>query len=543
MAKTKKYIYLLCVFILFNICVEAHLVYTRTGWMQAFEALLLVVNIGNLIFCYFKFLKPKKPKDEDFHYFEDLKKDFAAHMDRMDAVNRPAIASRAPISLISGSRIDTITVTSGGGATYTICDNNARENNDMREGLHVGDKVVMNDDFEGHGNGLYGTIALVAPFVDSDDENQTAYMIKFDEPQSFAHDGVGRFNPPEDHRYWTITCADWTNYFNLIESVMKKQQAASAYQPGTPITEYVDSIIATCKDKERLKWLKTFKNCILPPEVKETIEEALSVVLCADKFDEWGINDHFEKGLANTILLWGEPGTGKTMICESLAAILDKNLMKIDSGLLESNIPGQTERNIKQAFEDAKKENCVIMFDECDSVLSDRDMVGVIMGAQINCLLTEIERFDGVCVLTTNQLHRLDKALARRIVAKVKLSLPDKPARVEIWKSLIPTKMPIDENIDFDLLSTHEISGGDIKNAILLAARKAIAKHVQPVTMDHFNDALSLVVKGKKEFEGSRRNHRSFMLPDMGSSCNEGIDKIRTTDKVSSDDNMRIAFP
>lgn len=280
----------------------------------------------------------------------------------------------------------------------------------------------------------------------------------------------------------------------------KRLAELKQYKPGMPISEFVDSLLQSGVDADQKKWLETFKRCVLPPKVRSMIEEALTMVLLSHKFDEWGINEAFEKGLTNSILLYGPPGTGKTMIAESFAAVLGKNLLKVDTATIQSQIPGEAERNIKSNFEKAGEENAVLMFDECDSLLYNRDAVGAIMAAEINCLLTELERFDGVVILTTNRLGRLDPALQRRIIAKIELGLPGKKERLQIWKNLMPPKMPVGD-INFETLAKETISGGDIKNAILLAARKAITLNATKVEMEHLEIALSNVVQSKKDFE------------------------------------------
>lgn len=386
----------------------------------------------------------------------------------------------------------------------------------------VGQRIKFITDAGGISEDAKGTVI----FADRDPrDGENTLVIEMDDCHvSENRDGRPLIQGKAGHCI-TLACGSQRNDIDryIVPIKIKKTKANIDYQPGTPISAYVDAIIQKETDKVRLKWLKTFQNCVLPPHVKETIEEALTVILCQHKFEEWGINEHFEKGLTNSILLFGPPGVGKSMISESLAAVLGKNLMKIDSGTLQSNVPGQTERNIKKAFEDAKKNDCVLMFDECDSVLSNRDMVGVILAAEINTLLTEIENFDGVCVLTTNRLHNLDPALARRIVAKVRLDLPDKETRAQIWKKLMPPEMPLCESVDFNLLALHALSGGEIKNAIILAARKAIAKNLDKVTQKHFDDALALVVSGKTEFENSEA--RGYRRTSWSRQSGAGISK------------------
>ncbi len=296
----------------------------------------------------------------------------------------------------------------------------------------------------------------------------------------------------------------WIDFDNLMliksAEIKKTKLITPNYKAGMSISDYVKKLLKIEKDKERIKWLRTFDNCVLPIKVREIIEEALTIVLRADVFEKWGINDHFEKGLTNSILIYGPPGTGKTMVSESIASILGLNLMKLTNADIQSNIPGRTEKNISESFEKAKSDNAVIMLDECDSILYNRNAVGSILAAEINHLLMEIERFSGVVLLTTNRLHKLDEALQRRIIAKVELPLPDKDSRKKIWQKLIPEKMPT-EDLDFTRLSISKLSGGEIKNAILLSARKTISQNRKKVIMSDFLISIDTILKSKKDFE------------------------------------------
>jgi ATP-dependent 26S proteasome regulatory subunit len=310
-------------------------------------------------------------------------------------------------------------------------------------------------------------------------------------------------NYQENKKYWDI---------DVLKSDSSSNDIGIEFTPGMRVHEYIKKLLvvvqkaakkkdATEEMKTRAKMLSVYQRCILPERVRTQVEAALVVALRRNIFEEWGFDEHFEKGLTNAMLLHGPPGTGKTMLSESIAAVLGKNLMLLSTADLQSQIPGQMERNIKAAFAQAAKCNSVLLLDECDSLLMNRDRVGFILGSEINALLTEIERFDGVVILTTNRVHTLDPALARRIVSKVEVLPPEKAARVEIWKTTIPTKMPLAEGIDFEKLADARLTGGEIKNAVLLAARYAIADVADRVTMQHFSDAVESVLDGKDAFE------------------------------------------
>lgn len=295
-----------------------------------------------------------------------------------------------------------------------------------------------------------------------------------------------------------------TGYYINEKDLSLIKEKDNIFTPGMNLNKYVKQLIKNSSDSNRKKWLKTFDRCILPKEVKELIEESLIVVLRSEMFEKWGLNAQFEKGLTNSILLYGAAGTGKTMICESIAAVLDKNLLKLDTATLQSNIPGEMERQIKENFKKALDRDAVILIDECDSLLYNRDNVGAIMSSEINCLLTEIERFPGVVLFTTNRLHKLDDALQRRIIAKIELPKPTEKARREIWKSLIPKKLPLSDDFNINKLASFDLSGGEIKNAIILGSRRAISKNDNVVKMEYFLYAIDNIITNKNKFSESK---------------------------------------
>jgi SpoVK/Ycf46/Vps4 family AAA+-type ATPase len=306
--------------------------------------------------------------------------------------------------------------------------------------------------------------------------------------------------------------AGWTVKKGEVEQMQE-------FKPGMKVSKFIELTLVQLRVRikrikgdsgeelkelqSRIKQLETYTRCVLHPDVRRQVESAIIVVLRRSKFDEWGLTEQFEKGITNAILMHGPPGTGKTMMAESIASVLGRNLTTVSTGDLQSQIPGQMERNIKKAFEQAKGTDSCLLLDECDSLLVNRDHVGFIIGSEINALLTEIERFDGVVMLTTNRIHTLDPALQRRIVAKVEVLPPEREARAQIWANLIPKKMPT-EGVDYGKLADAKLSGGEIKNAILLAARYAIAENKDAVEMHDFERAVFDVVKSKQDFEDAK---------------------------------------
>jgi len=81
---------------------------------------------------------------------------------------------------------------------------------------------------------------------------------------------------------------------------------------------------------------------------------------------------------------------------------------------------GGTEKNIANAFEEAKEENAVLVFDEVDSFLADRTQANQSWEiTQVNEMLVQMENFDGIFIATTNLMDNLDKASLRRFDLKL----------------------------------------------------------------------------------------------------------------------------
>ena len=118
--------------------------------------------------------------------------------------------------------------------------------------------------------------------------------------------------------------------------------------------------------------------------------------------------------------LYGPPGTGKTAFAHHVADVLDKPMIVKRASDLQSKWVGETEQNLARMFEEAAHENAVLLLDEADSLLGDRQ------GAersweisQTNEMLTQMEGFEGVFIASTNLMGTLDQAALRRFDLKI----------------------------------------------------------------------------------------------------------------------------
>jgi SpoVK/Ycf46/Vps4 family AAA+-type ATPase len=127
------------------------------------------------------------------------------------------------------------------------------------------------------------------------------------------------------------------------------------------------------------------------------------------------------KTASGRFCLYGPSGTGKSEFARHLAKVLDKPLLiKRASDLLDPYL-GMTERNISQMFQQADEEESLLLLDEADSFLRDRNRSRESWEVtQVNELLTQMEQFKGLFFCTTNLMDSLDPASLRRFDLKIK---------------------------------------------------------------------------------------------------------------------------
>jgi SpoVK/Ycf46/Vps4 family AAA+-type ATPase len=120
------------------------------------------------------------------------------------------------------------------------------------------------------------------------------------------------------------------------------------------------------------------------------------------------------------LCLYGPPGTGKSAYGLWLARRLGRPaLVKKGSDLLSMWVGG-TEKNIAEAFREARKKKAVLIFDEVDSFLRDRREASRSWElTQVNEMLVQMERFEGIFLATTNLMEGLDPASLRRFDIKL----------------------------------------------------------------------------------------------------------------------------
>lgn len=227
---------------------------------------------------------------------------------------------------------------------------------------------------------------------------------------------------------------------------------------------------------------------ILNDSTLEELEKIITMIKNINKiYYEWGFEevDPVPRCIVN---FYGPPGTGKTMSAHILASELNLKILSLNYSDIESKFVGDAPKNLVQAFEIAKKENCLLFFDEADSFLGKRiTNVSSSSDQSVNSLRSQmlilLESFNGVVVFATNLHENYDSAFESRILKHIQFELPNKNIRFKIIKKMIPLKAPIDNNVSDDefLLHLSEIIDGfsprEIKNTILEVLISSIQKN------------------------------------------------------------------
>ncbi len=260
---------------------------------------------------------------------------------------------------------------------------------------------------------------------------------------------------------------------------------------------------------------RTFADVILPLQTRRTLDDALAQVRNHGLiFGRWGLGERHATGLGLAFNFAGPPGTGKTICAEAIAHALGMKLLVVNYAEAESMWVGETPKNIAGAFRAAVEQNAVLFFDEADSIAARRSSgAGVPYEREanltVNVLLRELEAFNGIVIFATNLAANFDPAFERRIRTHVRFEMPGAEEREQIWRVQIhPKKTPIAQDVSFrGLAESYEVSGGDIKNAVLKAASSAAAEDGpefgKRIHQRHFEQAMVEVLNAKSVMKQS----------------------------------------
>ena len=196
--------------------------------------------------------------------------------------------------------------------------------------------------------------------------------------------------------------------------------------------------------------------------------------------DDWGFSRLTSLGRGTTALFAGPSGTGKTMAAQVLARSLGLDLYRVDLAGVVSKYIGETEKHLREVFEACERAPVLLLFDEADALFGKRTQVSDAhdryANIEIDYVLQQMERFDGLAVLATNRKADLDTAFVRRLRFIIGFAPPEPPERERLWRLALQDARdvegrPLTSALDWARLARElDLTGAGIKSAAVAAA-------------------------------------------------------------------------
>jgi len=248
-----------------------------------------------------------------------------------------------------------------------------------------------------------------------------------------------------------------------------------------------------------------WKHLVLPADRRAQLTEALDRLLHQGTvLDRWKFLEGRPGARGVRMLLSGPPGTGKTLAAEVIAHALGVDLMMVDISRVVSKWIGETEKHLAEAFDAAEHAHAVLLFDEADALFGKRTEVSDAHDRYANLetayLLSRLERFDGLAILSTNLKQNIDSAFLRRLEFVIDFDEPSAAEREALWRCHLPASAPLANDVNLkELAALYPIVGGLIRNASVAAGFLAAATNTA-IDRNHLVRAI------RREYEKSAKS-------------------------------------
>ena len=291
-----------------------------------------------------------------------------------------------------------------------------------------------------------------------------------------------------DHQINNGIASMYTTSIKIDANVEDENEIKWHHMKSGAINElirYVKESEEKVKENEK-KW-PMIDDVIMPEETKREVTQMMRFIRKREKYEAIGAR------IPKNILLYGKPGTGKSMIAKAISNECNVHFMYRGGSEFARRYVGDSPKEIKKMFKEAREKAPTILFiDEIDALGKKRseDTNGEDVKA-LTQLLTELDGFDTTdnvfLIGATNTLDLLDPALLRsgRFDKKVKILVPNEENRKAMFELYIG-KVKHEDDMDYELYATRTLglTGADISTIVNNAAIAAVDDDRDKVSSD-----------------------------------------------------------
>lgn len=299
-------------------------------------------------------------------------------------------------------------------------------------------------------------------------------------------------NTLKDSHYVATYCHETKISFSeweRISNIMKSYPEFSEEKIKQIIDSFNTRIPHTKEDKNGHYEISVLNTSVSTDEI---LEEIVNVSKWKEQGDEC---DGSYKAL-----FYGISGGGKTAFAKKIAEKLNKNVIKLAPSDYARKYHGQSERIIKAVFKSAKETDSIILLDECDSILWNRNNVNASWEVGIiNEMLQQIEDFNGILFATTNLRMKIDPAMDRRFTAKVEFFGMKREGIRTLCDSYFGKFSLTDHDVD-EIAYSGEVCPGDFH----VVWSRVRLKNPDALNRETIRDMMIDVVRGKNMEKSSK---------------------------------------
>lgn len=281
-------------------------------------------------------------------------------------------------------------------------------------------------------------------------------------------------------------------YYNRGDIVRKMLSEFSSNSELSDVP-YDMTIYAFKLGEHSFEWIKSYnateymydasieKKLILPEEHKSLID-----ILLSEDISEMGGDIIEGKGKGTIILAKGRAGIGKTATSEIYSEKKELPLYSVHSGQL--SIDGESmEKKLKTIFTRAERWGCILLLDEADVFIRQRDN-DINHNAIVASFLRTMEYYNGTLFMTTNREDDVDEAIESRCIAVLRYAMPSVDMRLKLWALFISQfEIKVATGTVEELSEKmNDLSGRDIKNISMLVSRYTQGKKIEIADFEIF---------------------------------------------------------